>query len=126
MGFLSYKPNIYEFLYNLNCQISKTFMFSGIAPIIKDENLCILFYKNSDVTYYQAYRAMSAIVDNNTSNILQRYGVNFDQHFKKELKLLEVKLIDEKFFIFAVNKSIISYCENMFTCESGKRLSTNM
>ena len=34
--------------------------------------------------------------------------------------MLEVKLIDENFFIFAVNKSIISDCENTFTCESGR------
>ena len=58
-------------------------MFSGVAPVIKDENLCILFYKNSNVTYHQAYKAKSAIVNNNTSNFLQRYRVNFDQNFKK-------------------------------------------
>ena len=74
-------------------------MFSRVAPIIKDENLCILFYKNSDVTYYKAYRVMSAIVNNNTSNFLHRYRVNFHQHFKKEFKLLEVKLMD-KIFLF--------------------------
>ena len=65
---------------------------------------------------------MSAIVNNNTSSFLQRYGVNFYQNFKKELKLLDVKLIDKNFFIFAVNKSIISDCENTFTCESGVKV----
>ena len=30
--------------------------------------------------------------------------------------------MDENFFIFAVNKSIIPDCENMFTCESGEKL----
>ena len=65
---------------------------------------------------------MSAIVNNNTSNFLRRYGVNFHQNFKKELKLLEVKLIDKIFLIFAVNKSIISDCENTFTCESGVKV----
>ena len=98
------------------------FTFSGVAPVIKDENLRILFCKNSDVTYYPAYRAISAIVNNNISNFLQRYRVNFEQHFKKKLKLLEVKLIDENFFNFAVNKSIIYSCENTFTCESGGKV----
>ena len=98
--------------------MSKMFTFSGVAPVIKDENLWILFCKNSDVTYYPAYRAISAIVNNNISNFLQRYRVNFE-HFKKKLKLPEVKLIDENFFNFAVNKSIIYNCENTFTCESG-------
>ena len=30
--------------------------------------------------------------------------------------------MDEKFFIFAVNKSIILNCENMFTSESGEKV----
>ena len=97
-------------------------MFSGVAPIIKDNNLCILFNKNSDVTYFKAYGAMSAIMNNNTPNFLHRYGVNFDEQFKKELKLPEVKLMDKNFSIFAVNKSIISDCENTFTCESGEKV----
>ena len=65
---------------------------------------------------------MSAIVNNNTSKFLQRYEVNFDQQFKKELRLLKVKLIDKNFFIFAVNKSIDSDCENTFMCESGEKV----
>ena len=65
---------------------------------------------------------MSAIMNNNTPNFLHRYGVNFDEQFKKELKLPEVKLMDKNFSIFAVNKSIISDCENTFTCESGEKV----
>ena len=97
-------------------------MFSEVAPVIKDGNLCILFYKNSDVTYYGAYRVMFAIVNNDTTNFLHRYGVNFHQHIKKEWKLLKVKLMDENVFIFAVNKSIISDCENTFMCESWEKV----
>ena len=119
---LSYKQNIYKFLYNLSCQVFKTFMFLVVAPIIRYENLCILFYKNFDVTYYKAYRAISPIVNNNTSNFLERYGVKFDQHFKKKVKLLEDKVIAEKFFIFEVNKCIILDCKNTFRCESGGKV----
>ena len=39
VGFLSYKPNIYEFLYNVTCQISETWLFSNVAPVIIGQNL---------------------------------------------------------------------------------------
>ena len=39
VGFLSYKPNIYEFLYNVTCQISETWRFSDLAPVIIGQNL---------------------------------------------------------------------------------------
>ena len=43
VGFLSYKPNIYEFLYNVTCRISETWLFGDVAPVIIGQNLCFLF-----------------------------------------------------------------------------------
>ena len=33
VGFLSYKPNVYKFLYNLSCQISETMLSTDIALV---------------------------------------------------------------------------------------------
>ena len=34
VGFLNYKPNIYEFMYNITCQISESLLFSDAAPVL--------------------------------------------------------------------------------------------
>ena len=52
VGFLSCKPNIYEFLYNVACQISETCLFSDVALVIIGQNLCFLFYKNAETKEY--------------------------------------------------------------------------
>ena len=69
---------------------------------------------------------MSAVVNNNTSNFLQRYGVNFDQHFKKELKLLEVKLIDKNFSFLQLTNLSSPTVRISSPVNQGKRLSMNM
>ena len=65
VGFLSYKPNIYEFLYNVLCQISETWLFSDVAPVNIGQNLCFLFYKNAETKEYGAYKAITAVLKNN-------------------------------------------------------------
>ena len=69
VGFLSYKPNIYEFLYNVTSQISETWLFSDVVPVIIGQNLCFLFYKNAETKECDAYKAITAVLNNNTSNV---------------------------------------------------------
>ena len=65
VGFLSYKPNIYEFLYNVTCQISQTWLFRDVAPVIIGKSPCFLFYKNAETKEYDAYKAITAVLNNN-------------------------------------------------------------
>ena len=46
VGFLSYKPNIYEFLYNLSCQLSETMLFTDMAMILIEEKLFFVLQTN--------------------------------------------------------------------------------
>ena len=87
VGFLSYKPNVYEFLYNLSCQLSDTMLFTDVAPVLIEGKLCFLFYKEVDVSRFEVYRAINSILNNNISNFYDRYGVDFNQHFNKYLRL---------------------------------------
>ena len=64
---------------------------------------------------------MPAIVNNNTTNFLQRYGVNFDQHFKKYLKLLEVKLMDENFLFLQLTNPSFPTARICSRVNQGKR-----
>ena len=81
VGFLSYKPNIYEFLYNVTCQISETWLFSDVVPVIIGQNLCFLFYKNAETKECDAYKAITAVLNNNILNFYARYGVDFHTQF---------------------------------------------
>ena len=64
VGFLSYKPNICEFLYNILCQISETLMFTDVALIIIEDTFEFLIYIKIDVTKFEAYGAIdSTLVD---------------------------------------------------------------
>ena len=54
--FLSYKPNIYQFLYNVTRQISETWLFSNVAPVIIGQNLCFLFHKNAETKERDLYQ----------------------------------------------------------------------
>ena len=62
---LSYKPNRYKFLYNVTCQISETWLFSDVAPVIIEQNLCFLSYKNAETKECNAYKAVTAVLNNN-------------------------------------------------------------
>ena len=99
VGFLSCKPNIYEFLYNVSCQISDTFMFSEVAPIVIEDMICFLIYKHIDVSKFEAYRAIDSILNNNIYNFINRYGIDFDQHFKNYLQLVRARTMDDTFSI---------------------------
>ena len=50
IGFLSYKPNFYEFLYNLSCQLSETTLFTDVVPVLIKEKLCFLLFKQVDAS----------------------------------------------------------------------------
>ena len=86
VGFLSYKPNIYEFLYNVSCQTSDTFMFSNVTPIVIEDTICFLIYRPIGMSKFEGYRATDSILNNNIYNFISRYGVDFDQHFKNYLQ----------------------------------------
>ena len=52
LGFLSYNPNVYEFLYNLSCQLSETMLFTYVALVLIEEKMCFLFYKQVDASRF--------------------------------------------------------------------------
>ena len=109
VGFLSYKPNVYEFLCNLSCQLSETMLFTDVAPVLIDKKLCFLCYKQVDVSRFD-----------NISNFYDRYGVDVNQHFNKDLRLLRVRLMNDSFFTFGVNKRIDSEHEGNIQVDRGK------
>ena len=39
VGFLFYKPTVYEFLYNLTCQFSEAMLFTDVALVLMEEKL---------------------------------------------------------------------------------------
>ena len=100
--------NVYEFFYNLSCQLSETMLFIDVAPVLIEEKLCFLFYKQVDVSVLEVYRAINSILNNNISNFYDRYGAVFNQHFNEDLRLLGARLVNDNFFTFRVNKRIAS------------------
>ena len=67
-----------------------------------------MFYKQIDVGRFEVYRAINSILKNNISNFYDRYVVDLNQHFDKDLTLLRVRLMNDNFFILGVNKRIAS------------------
>ena len=117
---LSYKHNVYKFFYNISCQISETWLFSYVAPVIMGENVCFLFHKHIDVSQFEAYKAINSILNNNICNFINKYGVDFNEHFDREFTLLWVRPIDKNSFCFGVNKPIVSQDEGTIRTEGGK------
>ena len=117
--FLSYKPNLYEILYNISRQISQTWLFSCVALVIIGENVCFLFHKHIDVSQFEVYRAINSILNNNICNFINRYGVDFNEHFLREFTFLQVRIIKNS-FCFWVNKRILSQDEGTMRMEGGK------
>ena len=103
---LTYKPNIYEFLYNISRQISQTMLFTDVAPIVEKDALCFLIYKHVDVSKFEAYRTINNILNYNINNFSNRFGVDLEQHFEEDFKLPKVRLMEDYYFTFAVNKSV--------------------
>ena len=114
VGFLSYKPDIYEFLYNISYQISETLMFTDVAPIIIEDTLAFLIYRNIDVIKFDAYRAIDTIPKNNIENFIDTYGIDFEKYFKDHLLLLRTKIMNDFYFTFAIKQGIkiivVAYC----------------
>ena len=44
---LSYKPNVYEFLYNLSCQVSGTVLFTDVVPVMIEKKMCFFALQTS-------------------------------------------------------------------------------
>ena len=108
VGFLSYKPNVYQFMYNVSCQLANTFLFTDVAPVVKD-TIGFLIYKQIGVSRFEAYRALDSILNNNINNFIDRYGVHFELHFKKKLKLLKSRMLEEYYFMFAINARVLCH-----------------
>ena len=123
VGFLSYKPNIYEFLYNVTCQISETWLFSDVAPVIIGQNLCFLFYKNAETKECDAYKVITAVLNNNILNFYARYGADFHTHFESELAIRSERLVNENFYIFAIKKDIQTDSIGKFKTKFGQTIS---
>ena len=79
-----------------------------------------LFYKQVDVNRFEVYRAINSILNNNISNFYDRYRVDFDQHFNKDLRLLRVRPMSDSFFTFGVKKRITSEHEGNLQMDGGK------
>ena len=62
-------------------------MFSDVTPIVIEDTICFLIYRHIDVSKFEAYRAIDSILNKNIYNFINRYGVDFDQHFKNDLQL---------------------------------------
>ena len=120
MNFLSYKANVYEFLYNSSCQLSETMLFTDLASVLIEEKLCFLFYKQVDFSRFKVYGAINCILNNNISNFYDKYRVDFNQHFNKDLRLLYIRLMNDNFFTFGVNKRIESEHEGNLQMNGGK------
>ena len=107
VGFLSYKPKVYQFMYNVSCQLAITFLFTEVAPVVVKDIIGFLIYKQIDVSRFEAYRALDSILNNNINNFIDRYGVHFELHFEKELKLLKSRTLEEYYFMFAINDRVL-------------------
>ena len=123
VGLLSYKPNIYEFLYNVTCQISETWLFSDVKPVIIGQNLCFIFYKNAEKKECDAYKAITAVLNNNILNFYARYGVDFHTHFESELAIRSERLVNENFYISAIKKDIQRDSIEKFKTKFGQTIS---
>ena len=106
-------------MYNITCQISKSLLFSDVASVLIGDNVCFLFYKRHGASEYEAYRTINAILCYNIDKFSQRYGVDFYEHFKLDLTVFRARLIDENFFVFAVNRSIAGDYEDTLITENG-------
>ena len=71
---------------------------------------------------FKVYTAINSILNNNISNFYDRYGVDFEKHFERDLALLRIRLIDKYFFYLAVNKRIVSEHEEYLQTDPGKNL----
>ena len=122
VGFLSYKPDIYEFLYNISCQISETLMFTDVAPIIIEETLAFLIYRKIDVIKFEAYRAIDSILKNNIENFIDRYGIDFEKYFKDHLLLLRARIMNDFYFTFGINQGIKSNSSGVLKTDMGRKV----
>ena len=96
-----------------------TFMNCYIIYIAKFQRLCCL---QTWISRFQVFKAINLILNNNIFSFYDRYRVDFEKHFERDLTLLRVRLIDEYFFCFAVNKRIVSEHEGCLKTDLGKML----
>ena len=114
-----------------------TFTNSYVIYLVNRQRLCclqtwhgfhrrkivfFLFYKQVDVSRFEVYWAINSILNNNISNFYDRCGVDFNQHFNKDLRLLLVRPMNDNFFTFGVNKRIASEHEGNLKMDGGKRV----
>lgn len=84
----------------------QTFTFSEVAPIVIEGTICFLIYRHIDVSKFEAYRAINSILNDNICNFINRYGISFDQHYKNVLQLVWARMMNDYFFMFAINKTV--------------------
>ena len=123
MYFCLANSNIYKFLYNVTCQISETWLFSDVAPVIIGQNLSFLFYKNAETKECDAYKAITAVLNNNILNFYARYGVDFHKHFESKLAIRSERLVNENFYIFPIKKDIQTDSIRKFKTKFGQTIS---
>ena len=87
------------------------------------DKICFLFYKNTETKECDAYKAITAVLNNNILNFYARYGVDFHTHFESELAIRSERLINENFYIFAINKNIQTDSIGKFKTRFGQTIS---
>ena len=81
VGFLCYKHNVHEFLYNVFCQISETMLFTNVTPVAMSDNLCFLFYKHIGSSRFE----VNSILNYKICSFFNRYRVELEKHFKPNM-----------------------------------------
>ena len=122
MESLSYNPSVYKFLYNLSYHLSETTVFTDLAPVLTEKYLCFLFYIEVGASIFKVQRAINSILNNNIFNFYDRYGLDFQKRFERDLTLLRIRLIGKYFFYLAVNKRTVSKHEQYPQTDLGKTL----
>ena len=109
VGVFSYKPDVYQFIYNVSCQIGSTFPFTDVVPVVVKDTTGFMIYKQIDVSSFEAYRVLDSILNNNINNFIDRYKVHFELQFEKELRLLKSRTLEEYYFMFSISKGVICH-----------------
>ena len=112
-------------MYNITCQILESLLFSDVAPVLIGDNACFLLYKKHGTSEYEAYRTINAVLCYNIDKFSKRYGVDYYEHFKLDLTVLRGRLINEIFFVFAVNCSIAGDYGDTLITENGRFMQYN-
>ena len=97
-------------------------MFTGVPPIIIEDTLAFLIYRNIEVIKFEAYRAIDTILKNNIENFIDRYASDIEKYFKDHLLLLRTRVMNNFYFILAINQGIKSNSSSVLKTDMGRKV----